>query len=122
VTAPVRPSVALAGFEFDGFIDIGASSVVIRELTGTGAAVDDDGQVHFAICPDRYRRTATYSIERWPDVPGQPTAGFYTSSTLFDVTGWYEAVPSGSVAARKPSSEVLRGTPWYELARSWSDS
>ena len=47
---------------------------------------------------------------------------FYTSSTLFGVTGWYEGVRSGSAAARKPSSEVLRGTPWYELAESWSDS
>jgi hypothetical protein len=41
---------------------------------------------------------------------------FYTSSTLFDVMGWYEAVRSGGAAVRRPSSEVLHGTPWYGLA------
>lgn len=49
-------------------------------------------------------------------------AGFYTSSTLFGVTGWYEAVRSGSAAARKPSSQVLQGTPGYGLAASSSGS
>ena len=42
--------------------------------------------------------------------------GFYTSSTLFGVTGWYGAVRPGSAPARNPSSEVPHGTPWYELA------
>ena len=51
-----------------------------------------------------------------------PPGDFYTSSTLFGVTGWYEAVRSGSAAARKPSSQVLQGTPGYGLAASSSGS
>ncbi len=47
---------------------------------------------------------------------------FYTSSTLFGVTGWYEAVRLGRAAARKPSSQVLQGTPGYGLAGTSSGS
>jgi hypothetical protein len=38
ITAVAAGSVALAGFGLDSFIEIGASSVVIWELNGTGAA------------------------------------------------------------------------------------
>jgi hypothetical protein len=49
-----------------------------------------------------------------------PSGGFYTSSTLFGMTGWYGEVRSGSAAARKSSSTPLFGTPWYGLARTSS--